>query len=155
MTRSGYYKWLLALYIITGIVFYKSVSTVYGIEFVLADSWYKIGLVGTIGTGALLLMLNIFLLNCRFADDTPTKESELSWSDMRMNEFREAGSKKYSTVIILPLLVMAVMSIQWEFVVEGLATLNIFFATLLYQGAINRGADELVLEMAKAGTPKK
>lgn len=155
MTRSGYYKWLLALYIITGIVFYKSLSTVYGIEFVLADSWYKIGLVGTIGTGVLLLLVNIFLLNCRFSDDKPEKENELSWSDMRMSEFREAGSKKYSTVIILPLLVMAVMSIQWEFVVEGLATLNIFFATLLYQGAINRGADELVLEMAKAGTPKK
>lgn len=155
MTRSVYYKWLLALYAITGIVFYKSVSTAYGIEFVLAESWYNIGLVGTVSVGALLLLVNIFLLNCRFGESVGEGKDESSCKDMRICEFREAGSKKYSFIIILPLLVMAVMNIQWNFVWEGLATLNIFFGTMLYQGAVNRGGDELVLDMAKAGTTKK
>lgn len=151
MSRGVYYKWLLAMYTITGIVFYKSISTVYGYEFVLADSWYKIGLVGVFLSGALLLLINIFLLNIRFGDGT----ADDPHSKMRIGEFREAGSKKYSIILILPLLVMGVMNIQWDFVAEGLATLNIFFSLLLYQGAVNRGGDELVLEMAKAGTEKK
>lgn len=155
MTRSVYYKWLLALYVITGIVFYKSLSSTYGIEFVLAESWYRIGAIGTFGTGAILLLINIFLLNCRFGDSIGEGKDESSCKDMRIGEFREAGSKKYSFIIILPLLVMAVMNIQWDFVWEGLATLNIFFATMLYQGGVNRGADELVLDQAKAGTTKK
>lgn len=151
MSRGLYYKWLLALYAITGIVFYKSFSTVYGIEFVFSDSWYKIVLFSVLLGGAALLLINIFLLNVRFGDGTEDDPH----SKMRIGEFREAGSKKYSFIIILPLLVMAVMNIQWDFLLEGLATLNIFFATMLYQGAVNRGGDELVLEMAKAGTSKK
>ena len=155
MTRSVYYKWLLAMYLITGIVFYKSISSAYGIEFVLAESWYRIGMVGTFLTGAIMLFINIFMLNMRFGDSIGEGKDESSCKDMRIGEYREAGSKKYSFIIIFPLLVMAVMNIQWDFVWEGLATLNIFFSVLLYQGAVNRGGDELVLDQAKAGTTKK
>lgn len=155
MSRGLYYKWLLAIYAITGIVFYKSFSTVYGVPFVLGESWYRIGVICTLGSGALLLLINIFLLNCRFNNSVGEGKDEISYAEMRMGEFREAGSKKYSFIIILPLLVMAVMNIQWDFLLEGLSTLNIFFATMLYQGAVNRGGDELVLAMAKAGTSKK
>lgn len=149
MNRSTYYKFLCILYTFLGVVFYKSVSDVYTITFYPAITWYQIALGGTYIVATIMLILNLFLLDIRFGSD-----SKNSQQDVCITEYVDAGYKEYSFILILPMLIMGVMNIQWGYLSEGLATMNIFFGALLYQGAINRGGKEYVLKQAKAGTTK-
>lgn len=160
MKRSEYFKFLAVLYVFVSVVFYKNISTVYGFTFYPADAWYNIAFFGICFIALFFLLLNVFLLDVRFGEASGNpkgsdgSDGEPTRKNLRIGEYREAGSK-YSFLWILPMLVMAVMNIQYNYILEGLSTLNIFFAAMLYQGAVNRGADELVLDQAKAGTAKE
>lgn len=156
MSRTSYYKLLLVLYTFTGMLFYKSVSDVYSITFYPAITWYQIASWGTYAIAILLVIMNLFLLDFRFGSGSSVSDegNKSSNEDNRITEFVDAGHKEYSFLLILPMLIMGVMNIQWGYMFEGLATMNIFFAALLFQGAIKRGGKEYVLKQAKAGTNK-
>lgn len=158
MKRELYYKLLLVTYIIVGLVWTKQFTLMYGYETYLAETWYKIANFVLLGSGAVMVFLNAFLIGIRYGSSevsaSANKKSgeEISSAECRIELYVEGGMKTYWSILLLPLLLAGLSLIQWGEMFDGLAALSLFLGWYLYNACTKEGKNDYLIQAAKAGT---